>query len=396
MLVPSTDAVPSTNGSSPTMARPIVVFPEPDSPTRPTTSPCSMVKLTPSTARNAGDRPRLGYSMATSRRSTTSSASVVALGFVVGLEVGGHDCPEVRDGAQEALGVLVSWGGEHLGGVALLDDLAALHHEDAVGEIGDDAHVVGDEEDAGVDAVAKVADELEDLGLHGHVERRGRLVGDEHGGIARQRLGDHRPLPLTTGELVRVGVHAALRRRDLDEVEQLDHPLARQLRRHRLVAAEHLGDLEADRVDGVERGHRLLEDHRHDAAAHRAQRPGVEADDLEVAEADRSAHRGVLRQQAHHGQGDRRLARSRLADDGQRLTGAQVEVGLADGGVPGAVDPEVDGEVAHRDDGQVGFADGPGLGGADRHRGVLSSALGPLGATMAGCPKRSAPRTGGP
>ena len=34
-----------------------------------------------------------------------------------------------------------------------------------------------------------------------------------------------------------------------------------------------LGDLPADRVDGVQAGHRLLEDHRHDVAAHVAHRP---------------------------------------------------------------------------------------------------------------------------
>ena len=75
MFVPRTDAVPSTNGSSPTIARPIVVLPEPDSPTSPTTSPWPTVSVTPSTARNAGARPRLGYSMATSRRSTTSRSA---------------------------------------------------------------------------------------------------------------------------------------------------------------------------------------------------------------------------------------------------------------------------------------------------------------------------------
>ena len=32
---------------------------------------------------------------------------------------------------------------------------------------------------AGVDAVAQIADQLEDLGLHGDVERGGRLVGDQ-------------------------------------------------------------------------------------------------------------------------------------------------------------------------------------------------------------------------
>ena len=39
MSIPATVRVPSTTGSRPTAARPIVVLPEPDSPTRPTTSP---------------------------------------------------------------------------------------------------------------------------------------------------------------------------------------------------------------------------------------------------------------------------------------------------------------------------------------------------------------------
>ena len=189
-----------------------------------------------------------------------------------------------------------------------------------------------------------------------------------------QCLGDHRPLALATRQLVRVGVDAPFRVRDLDEVEQFDHPLACQLRGHRLVAAQHLGDLEADRVHGVERRHRLLEDHRHDAAAHRAQRARVEADDLQVAEADRPVHEGVLGQQAHHRQGDRRLPRARLADDRHRLPRDEVEAGAADRRVPVAVDPEVDLEVAHLDDGaarpacRVGTCSGLSITGASFRR----------------------------
>ena len=57
-----------------------------------------------------------------------------------------------------------------------------------------------------------MADEhLEHLGLHGHVERGGRLVGDQQLRVAGDGHGDHRPLAHAAGELV--GVHVdALRR----------------------------------------------------------------------------------------------------------------------------------------------------------------------------------------
>ena len=136
MFVPSTDAVPSTNGSSPTMARPIVVLPEPDSPTSPTTSPvldgqrhavdgAERRRPTPLGVLD-GDVAEVDDELVGARRRRR-------LRFVIGLELVGHDCPEVRDGSAAALGVRVSGRVEDLVGVARLDDLAALHHEDPVG-----------------------------------------------------------------------------------------------------------------------------------------------------------------------------------------------------------------------------------------------------------------------
>ncbi len=52
---------------------------------------------------------------------------------------------------------------------------------------------------------AQVPQQLEDLGLHGDVERRGRLVGDQQLRLVRHRHGDHDPLQLAAGQLVRVG-----------------------------------------------------------------------------------------------------------------------------------------------------------------------------------------------
>ena len=50
----------------------------------------------------------------------------------------------------------------------------------------------------------------EDLRLHGDVESRGRLVGDQHLRIAGERDGDHDALAHPAGELVRILAKALL------------------------------------------------------------------------------------------------------------------------------------------------------------------------------------------
>ena len=66
---------------------------------------------------------------------------------------------------------------------ALLDDPAALHHDDAVGDLGHDAEVVRDEQDACAAPFLHLADEAQDLRLRRHVERGRRFVGNQQGGI---------------------------------------------------------------------------------------------------------------------------------------------------------------------------------------------------------------------
>ena len=192
--------------------------------------------MAPSTARNAGTRPCLGYSMATSVSSSTGwpcgfgglrgrqgrgvfTLAPEELLFRDGGELGvrgrGEGCgdvhflggvraalAQVRNGGQQGLGVLVLRVVEDLRGRAGFHDHAAAHHGDAVREVGHDAHVVGDQHDGAVQLVAQVAHEVQDFGLDRHVEGRGGLVGDEQFGIAGQRLRDHGALPLAAGELV--------------------------------------------------------------------------------------------------------------------------------------------------------------------------------------------------
>ena len=75
---------------------------------------------------------------------------------------------------------------------------------------------------AELNSLLQVLQQVEDLRLHGHVERGGRLVGDQQLRVVDQRHRDHRALAHAAGELVRVVVDAAVRLRDADPVEHLD------------------------------------------------------------------------------------------------------------------------------------------------------------------------------
>ena len=94
----------------------------------------------------------------------------------------------------------------------VLDDLAGVHDDDVVRGLGDDAHVVRDDDHRHVVRLAQVLEEVEDLGLDGHVERRRRLVGDQQLRVAGERDRDHHPLAHPAREPVRVVVEPARRR----------------------------------------------------------------------------------------------------------------------------------------------------------------------------------------
>ena len=87
--------------------------------------------------------------------------------------------------------VVVARRGEHLARRADLDHAAPLHHRDAVGDLGDHAEVVGDEQHGGRVPALQVLDQPQDLRLGRDVERGRRLVGDQQHGLEHQRHRDH-------------------------------------------------------------------------------------------------------------------------------------------------------------------------------------------------------------
>jgi hypothetical protein len=142
-----------------------------------------------------------------------------------------------------------------------LEHLPGVHHDHPVARLGHHAQVVGDQDDAHPQLGLELVDELQDLRLDRHVERGGRLVGDQQLGVARERHGDHHALPHPAGKLVRVLVHALVRDGDAHQLQHLDGPGAPLLLVEPLVQPQRLHDLVAHGEHGVQRGHRLLEDH---------------------------------------------------------------------------------------------------------------------------------------
>ena len=139
-----------------------------------------------------------------------------------------------------------------------------------VGHFGDHAQIVRDEQDRHAAFVAQLAQQVENLGLDRHVERRRRLVGDQQLRIAGQRHRDHHPLPLPAGQLVRIRIDPLLGFGNADFAQQLRSPASRASALvDLLMQHDRLHDLRADREHRVERRHRLLKDHADVAAANR-------------------------------------------------------------------------------------------------------------------------------
>ena len=202
----------------------------------------------------------------------------------------------LRLGREQHLRVVVLRLREDARDRPLLDHLAGAHDVDAVGEAADDAEVVGDEDHRHAEPRLQALQKLQDLRLDGHVERGRRLVGDQDVGIVGERHGDHHALPLAAGKLVRIGVDAPLRAAGSAPAAGARSPArAPPCRLRPPMLDQRLGDLVADPVERIERGHRLLEDHGDLGAADAVQLALAEPEQLRAAIAHRAGRRGRSR-----------------------------------------------------------------------------------------------------
>ena len=222
---------------------------------------------------------------------------------------------KAEDGIQQLDRVRVLRAAEDLADPSLLDDLALLHDDDPIGEVGDDAHIVGDQQNRRTQTILQVTHEVEDLSLDCHVKSRCRLVRDQQFGVEGKRHGDHRTLTLAAGELVGVGLESLDRVGHLDELEHLERALLGVCRKHLAVNAQCFHDLEADGEHRVHCCHRLLEDGRHTVSANLAHLRVRQADQLISVEANRSGDPGRIRQKVEDRHRAHALSRAGLADN---------------------------------------------------------------------------------
>ena len=184
----------------------------------------------------------------------------------------------LRNRVDQLAGVGLTWVAQHLLDGAVLDHLAVAQHDDAIGDIGHDAEIMGDEQYAHAALAPEVVDQAEDLALGRDIERGRRLVRDQERRLVRHSHSDHDALALASGQFERIAVGKKGRVWQADLGQELLHPgLDLGRRRHgTLVREDRLFDLFADALQRIERRQWFLEDHGGFATAQTAQRTLVE------------------------------------------------------------------------------------------------------------------------
>ena len=233
---------------------------------------------------------------------------------------------------------------QDLPGVAELDDLAALEHHDAIGDLRDDREVVGYVQRRRAVLANEFAKRGEALDLRRHVERGGRLVEDQNVGLGDHRHRRHHALQLPAGDLMGIARADRLRARQIELPEKVDRLGARRLRRQHAVADRGFAHLLHQRVRRIERGGGALRDIGDLGPAQRAPLVGADRADVLVAEDDGAANDiAVAAGVAHRGQADRRLAGAEFADQADHLAALQGQRNVLDQhGALGGVGPHRD------------------------------------------------------
>jgi hypothetical protein len=198
--------------------------------------------------------------------------------------------------------------------VRQLDDLAEVHHRDAVTHLADDGHVVADEQDREIELLLDVLQQRDHVRLDGDVQRRHRLVGDDHPRVDDQRPGERDPLFLATRQLVWVPVSVV--RVESDAVQQVTCDLLAATPWSDAVDLQRLRDRLPDGHPGVKAGVGVLEDHLC-LPSEPLQLLVVEGGDVLVVEQDGAVRRLL---QPEDRLRRRRLSTAGLADEPDRLT----------------------------------------------------------------------------
>ena len=248
---------------------------------------------------------------------------------------GGHVSGDLRE---PAFGVSSAQGGEQsarvrvpgcagdFGGGAALHDAAGVHDHDCVGCLGEEAEVVGDEDEGHSARGAEGDQQVHDFGLGCDIQRGGGFVGDDEVGFGDEGGGDDDALSHSAGEFVGVGAHSLVRGGDGDFAEFLEGDVFRVRALGDAVRGEDFGELVADGEDGVEGGHRVLKDGGDFASARLSHFLLGEGEQVASGEADGSG--GDFSggsDEVDDGGGEEGFSGAGFADDAEALAGGEGE-----------------------------------------------------------------------
>src|SRR5215469_466481 len=224
-----------------------------------------------------------------------------------------------RDRVQQSQGVRMAGVPIDVSGRPPLDDFARIHNVDPISVAGHDTQIVRDDEQGDPVLPAEILHQIQDLGLNGYVQGRGRFVGYNEFGVAAERHGYHHSLQHAATELVGKLPEPALRVRYPDLL-QTTHSLSAGHRfDHAKVEFNSLGKLTADGENRVEGCHWLLIDHGNLLAADATDLPIRQLEQVPTVEDDFPAHSlaGRVRHEAHDGQSADTLTAAALSHEAQ-------------------------------------------------------------------------------
>ena len=96
----------------------------------------------------------------------------------------------------------------------ILNDHTCIHDHDLICHLCYNTHIVSDQHNGDSGFFFHFLHKLHDLGLNSHIQRSGRLIGNNKRWILGQSHSDHHTLTHTTGQLMRIFTISFFRGRD--------------------------------------------------------------------------------------------------------------------------------------------------------------------------------------
>jgi hypothetical protein len=141
---------------------------------------------------------------------------------------------------------------------ACFHDPTCVHHGYAVGQLRRDADVMRDEDHGHPAAPLYLAQQDEDLNLHGRVKCGGEFVRQQEIRTTGESQSDESTLAHAARKFVQIGFEAALGRRGLHHLQKFERTRARSRLPHDIMTADSFDDLITDAVDRIKCKSRIL------------------------------------------------------------------------------------------------------------------------------------------